>query len=164
MKGFHALGRKSIVEIKNKLAQVTTLNDSEGEVNTKSSSDRNYGHLSLEDPIEQLNFTPRSFNALTRAGIQTVGEVLQLVESDRLKTIRGLGRKSIPEIKEKLIQPKFLNDSEVEPSTDAIPKVVIRWQSELVNKQLSRGLLHEDAIIAEKPIKDWLAGIETTRK
>ena len=156
-----ALGRKSIVEIKNKLAQVATPNDSEGEANTNSSSDRNYGHLSLEDPIEQLNFNPRSFNALTRAGIQTVGEVLQLVESDRLKTIRGLGRKSIPEIKEKLIQPKFLNDSEVEPSTDAILKVVIRWQSELVNKQLSRGLLHEEAIIAEKPIKDWLAEIET---
>ena len=157
-----ALGRKSIIEIKNKLAQVATLNDSEGEVNTNSIIDRNYVHLSLEDPIEQLNLTPRSFNALTRAKIRTIGEVLQLVESDGLKTLRGLGRKSIIEIKEKVIQAKSLSDSEVEANTDTIPRVVVRWQSELVNKQLSRGLLHEEAIIAEKPIKDWLVGIETT--
>ena len=158
-----ALGQKSIIEIKNKLAHITALNDSKKiEANRNAISDQDYVHLSLEDPIGQLDLTPRSLNALTRAKIRTIGEVLQLVESGRIKTLRGLGRKSIQEIKEKVIQAKFLNNSEVEASTDAIPRVVVRWQSELVNKQLSRGLLHEEAIIAEKPIKDWLAGIETT--
>ena len=62
-----------------------------------------------------------------------------------------------------MIQPKSLNNSEGEASTDTIPRVVVRWQSELVNKQLSRGLLHEEAIIAEKSIKDWLAEVETIK-
>ena len=53
-----------------------------------------YSHLSKEDPIEELHFTNRSFNALTRAGIRTVGDVLHLVDSGRLRTISGLGRKS----------------------------------------------------------------------
>ncbi len=156
------VGRKSILELTNKLAQVKIPNDSEVGANTDAMPDRDYGHLSLEDPIDWLDLTPRSFNALMRTNIQTIGELLQLVESNGLKIIRGLGRKSILKIKEKLIQTKFLNDSEVEASTDAIPSVVIRWQSEIVNKQLSRGLLHEEAIIAEKSIKDWLAGIKAT--
>ena len=156
------LGRRSILELTNKLAQVKILNDSEVGANTDAMPDRDYGHLSLEDPIDWLDLTPRSFNALMHANIQTIGELLQLVELNGLKIIRGLGRKSILEIKEKLIQAKFLNDSEVGASTDAIPSVVIRWQSELVNKQLSSGLLHAETVIAEKPIKDWLAGIETT--
>ena len=161
LQNIRGLGTKCILEIKDELARVKILGTSEVEVNTDAIPDQDYVHLSQEDLIEQLNFTPRSFNALTRAGIQTVGEALQLVESDRLKTIRGLGRKSIVEIKEKLIQPKFLNDSKGGTNTNAIPRIVIRWQSELVNKQLLRGLLHEEAIIAEKSIKDWLAGAET---
>ena len=156
-----ALGRKSILEIKTKLAQVKILNDSEVGANTDAIPDRNDGHLSLEDPIDWLYLTPRSFNMLMHANIQTIGELLQLVESNGLRIIRGLEQKSILEIKEKLIQAKFLNDSEIEANTDTIPWVVVRWQSELVMKQLSKGLLHEEAIIAETSIKDWLAGIET---
>lgn len=156
------LGRKSILEIKIKLAQVKILNDSEIGANTDAMPVRDYGYLSLEDPIDWLDLTPCSFNMLVQANIQTIGELLQLVESNGLKIIRGLGQKSIVEIKEKLIRAKILNNSEVGASTDAIPRVVVRGQSELVNKQLLRGLLHQEAIIAEKPIKDWLAGIETT--
>ena len=71
------------------------------------------GHLSLEDPIDWLYLTPRSFNACSCVQIfRQLENFLQLVESDGLKIIRGLGRKSILEIKEKLIQAKFLNDSE----------------------------------------------------
>ena len=55
----------------------------------------NYANLSQEDPIEQLNLSNRSFNALTRADIRTVGQVLQLVKSGGLQTTRGLGRERI---------------------------------------------------------------------
>ena len=133
---------------------------SETEANTDTMPNQSDIYLSQEDSIDQLNLRNRSFNALTREGIQTVGEAIQLIESDGLKTIRGLGRKSILEIKEKLSQAKILNDSEIEANIDTIPWVVVKWQSELVNKQLSKGLLHEEAIIAEKPIQDWLAEIE----
>ncbi len=134
---------------------------SEGDANIDTMLDQSDIYLSQEDSIEQLQLRNRSFNALTREGIQTVGEVIQRIKSDRLKTIRGLGRKSILEIKEKLNQAKFLNDSEVEVNTDVIPWVAVRWPSELIKKQLSRGLLHKEAIVAEKLIKDWLVEAET---
>ena len=79
------LGRKSIPEIEKKLAQVKIYD--------------NYIHLSREDSITQLYLRNRSFNALTHAGVQTIGEALQLVESDGLKRIPALGRKSIVENK-----------------------------------------------------------------
>ena len=44
---------------------------------------------------------------------------------------------------------------------DEIPNRVVRWQSELVDKQLSKGLLHEDAIVAERSIKEWLSETKT---
>ena len=78
-------------------------------------------HLSQEDSIDQLNLRNRSVNALTRAGIRTVGEVLQLVESDRLRATPGLGRKSISEIKNKLAQVEILGNSEIETDTEIIP-------------------------------------------
>ena len=73
----------------------------------------NYTHFSQEDLIGELNLTNRSFNALTRAGIRTVGEVAQLVESGGLQTIPALGEKSISEIEDRIAQIKF-NDSEAE--------------------------------------------------
>ena len=270
LKTIPALGRKSILEIKDKLAQVKILSDSEGKINTEAILDRNYVHLSQDDPIERLDLTPRSFNALTRTKIRTIGDALQLVESNGLKTIRGLGRKSILEIQDKLIQVKILNDSEVEANIDLIldqnsislsredpieklhlsghssnmlvrtgiqtvgevlqliesvrlqtirelgtkcileitakltqvkilndsddesrissdvwswlivkivndaevesirrkdevPEQVIGAQLQLISKQLSRGLLHKEAIIAETPIKDWPAEIKAIK-
>ena len=264
----HGLGRKSISEIKNKLAQVKIFNNSEIETDTEVIPNQDDVFLSLEDPIERLDLTPRAFNSFTRANIQTVGKIIQLVESDRLWTIRGLGRKSISQIKDELAQIKILGDSEVGANTDVIPiqnnlflsredsirelnlsshsfnaltqvgiqtvgevvqliesvrlqtirefgtkcileittilpqvkilngteaeswlpsdvwsqlivrivndaeieskikkgnipERVIRAQSQLIRKQLSSGLLHEETIIAEKSIKDWLAETET---
>ena len=147
-----ALGQKSISEIKGRLAQAKTFDDSETDANTNTTpdqndvslsqensaeepsltehtdlrtvreggqqvesseiqtvsevenviSDRDYGHLSLEDSIERLNLRNRSFDALTRAGIRTVGETAQLVKSGRIATIPALGTKSILEIENKM--------------------------------------------------------------
>ena len=178
----------------------------------------NYTHFSQEDLIGELNLTNRSFNALTRAGIRTVGEVAQLVESGGLQTIPALGEKSISEIEDRIAQIKF-NDSEaeslaktnailalkqrvlalkrlvesgrlqtirslgrecileieselaqmeihdaseIEVNIDAIPEQVLRWQSQLVSKQISIGLLHDRARIADCSIKDWIGEIEAT--
>ena len=174
------LGRKSISQIKDELAQVKILGDSKMEVNIDVIPIQNSLFLSREDPIRELNVSSHSFNVLTRAGIQTVGEVVQLIESVRLQTIRELGTKCILEITAILTQVKILNGDEVESwlSSDVwsqlilrivndaevesitkkgdIPKRVVREQLQLVHKQLLRKLLHEDAIVAAKPIKDWL--------
>ena len=179
-----ALGRKSILEIKGKLTQLKS------DVNLPARSGeipyRNYIHssekepfihnqnfdskkqwtplcLSQGDPIELLNLTLQSFCALARAGVRTVGEVVQLSQLGRLRAIPNLRRKSILEITTRLAQIQIFDDFKAERVTESseIPRKVIKWQSQLVNKQLQRGLLHEDAIIAERSIKDWLADIET---
>jgi DNA-directed RNA polymerase subunit alpha len=51
--------------------------------------------------IEELELGVRSYNCLKRAGIQTVGELLQKSESE-LNAIPNFGRKSIEEVKETL--------------------------------------------------------------
>ena len=52
-------------------------------------------------PIESLNLQSRSYNALRRRGILTVGELVAHSEADLLD-IRNFGTKSIEEIKEAL--------------------------------------------------------------
>ena len=123
-----------------------------------------YSHLSAEDPIEELHLTNRPLNALKGAGIWTVGELFDFIKSDNLNRIRALGAKSINEIQSKLAQVKFQNNSKVEDITQKndIPRRVVKWQLQLVSKQLSRGLLHEDVKIAGKSIREW--GAETEKR
>ena len=52
-------------------------------------------------PIEELELGVRSYNCLKRAGIQTVGDLVQKSESE-LAAIPNFGRKSIEEVKETL--------------------------------------------------------------
>lgn len=54
-------------------------------------------------PIEDLNFSVRSYNCLKRQEIHTVGELAECSESDLLD-IRNFGDKSINEVKEKLAE------------------------------------------------------------
>jgi DNA-directed RNA polymerase subunit alpha len=51
--------------------------------------------------IEELELGVRSYNCLKRAGIQTVGDLIQKTESE-LAAIPNFGRKSIEEVKETL--------------------------------------------------------------
>jgi len=55
----------------------------------------------LAMPIEDLDFTVRSYNCLKREGVTTVGELVQKSEDDLLE-IRNFGQKSIDEVKAKL--------------------------------------------------------------
>lgn len=56
----------------------------------------------LEMPIEELDLSVRSFNCLKRAGINTVGELTNKTDEDMMK-VRNLGKKSLEEVKEKLV-------------------------------------------------------------
>jgi len=55
----------------------------------------------LAKPIEDMDFTVRSYNCLKREGVQTVGDLVQKSEEDLLE-IRNFGQKSIDEVKAKL--------------------------------------------------------------
>lgn len=54
--------------------------------------------------IEEINFSVRSMNALKRAGLFTIGDVIGAISGDELLKVRNLGRKSLTEIKEKVLQ------------------------------------------------------------
>ena len=55
----------------------------------------------LEMTIEDLDLSVRSFNCLKRAGIHTVGDLVEKTE-DEMMRVRNLGRKSLEEVKKKL--------------------------------------------------------------
>ena len=53
--------------------------------------------------IEDLDLSVRSYNCLKRAGIQTVDELTQKTE-DEMMRLRNLGKKSLKEVKDKLME------------------------------------------------------------
>ena len=55
----------------------------------------------LEMTIEELDLSVRSFNCLIRAGINTVGDLINKSEDDMMK-VRNLGKKSLEEVISKL--------------------------------------------------------------
>ncbi len=60
----------------------------------------------LFQPIEDLNLRSRSFNALDRAGIKFIGELV-LMGKEKISNIKNLGTKSLEEIFEKLEEIGF---------------------------------------------------------
>lgn len=57
----------------------------------------------MEMTIEDLDLSVRSYNCLKRAGINSVADLVQKSEDDMMK-VRNLGRKSMEEVKKKLIE------------------------------------------------------------
>ena len=78
------------------LTEVAKTTDVMKEVD-KSSDD----HV-LERTIEELDLSVRSYNCLKRAGINTVHDLTEKSEAEMMK-VRNLGRKSLEEVKVKLI-------------------------------------------------------------
>ena len=55
----------------------------------------------MDMAIEELDLSVRSFNCLKRAGIDSVGQLVNKTDEDMMK-VRNLGKKSLEEVKEKL--------------------------------------------------------------
>src|SRR6056297_1368617 len=67
----------------------------------------------MDTTVEELELSVRSSNCLKRAGINTVGELVDKTEDDLMK-VRNLGKKSLQEIKDKLHELELeLKDPEV---------------------------------------------------
>ena len=58
-------------------------------------------HTTLDDTIEELDLSVRSFNLLKRAGINTVQDLVEKTEEELIKTIK-LGEKTYDEVIEKM--------------------------------------------------------------
>jgi DNA-directed RNA polymerase subunit alpha len=66
-----------------------------------------------DTPIEELDLSVRAFNCLKANDITTVGQLLTKKE-DELLSLRNFGRKSLDEIKEKLVEKGFVQPDEME--------------------------------------------------
>ena len=82
---------ESVVELSEKAAEEDFMMERKNEEKTRN----------LEKPIEDLDLSVRSYNCLKRAGIHTLGELIEKTEEDMMK-VRNLGKKSLKEVKEKL--------------------------------------------------------------
>lgn len=80
-------------------------------------------NLNLDTPIEDLDFSTRSYNCLWRAGHRTLGDVLKLKYEDLMK-IRNLGLRHTKEILEKLEEiKKQSEESVIDIAEEAAKKV-----------------------------------------
>lgn len=68
----------------------------------------------FDTPIENLDLSVRVFNSLKRAGITTVGEVLDLLNKgeDAVMSIRNFGDKSMDELADKMREKNYMDDEE----------------------------------------------------
>lgn len=101
------LGRKSLEEVERKLAMMGLSFKETPAEEVPIMGDVIEGRLEVIEPdysdwtIEELDLSVRSYNCLKRAGINTVGELIQKTEEE-LSKVRNLGYPSIKEIKNKL--------------------------------------------------------------
>ncbi len=95
-----ALASKMLVE---HLEVFVELSDVAVNMEVMSEVQSESGNKVLDMTIEELDLSVRSYNCLKRAGIQTVQELASKSEDDMIK-VRNLGKKSLKEVKEKLIE------------------------------------------------------------
>lgn len=72
----------------------------EGEAATAGPTDPEMARL-LQTPIEELELSVRPYNCLKRAGIHTIGDLVQRTEEE-IANVKNFGRKSLEEVTEKL--------------------------------------------------------------
>ncbi len=76
------------------------------EVEITTEKDEDERERILDMTIEELDLSVRSYNCLKRAGINTVGELINKTEEDMMK-VRNLGKKSLEEVQHKLEELNF---------------------------------------------------------
>lgn len=101
-----AMQAKDVVALAGKIinehvSMFTELSDEFSDLNVLVSRDDDVQTKVLEMPIEEMDFSVRSYNCLKRANINTVEDLVNKSKSDMLK-VRNLGLKSIEEVIQKL--------------------------------------------------------------
>ena len=73
-----------------------------------------YNRKTCETSIDEMQLSVRAWNALKRSGVNTIGELIDVIQDDCLMKIRNLGRKSMVEIKTRILETGFRDLSENE--------------------------------------------------
>jgi DNA-directed RNA polymerase, alpha subunit, bacterial and chloroplast-type len=108
------------LEVMNKQLSVFggVLNVDIGNTPVKRNNDDSELKLFLQ-PVDSLGLSARSFNSLDRAGLKFLGELVLMSETE-IKNIKNLGKKSLDEINECLIEHGFGSEFELPDNTRAI--------------------------------------------
>ncbi|MBQ8892162.1 MAG: DNA-directed RNA polymerase subunit alpha [Bacilli bacterium] len=93
-----ALASKILIAHFNVLESVSDIKDLTGLMIEKTEDTKS---KELETPIEDLDFSVRTFNCLKRANIKTLKDLVDKKQSDFMK-IRNLGKKSLKEVLDKI--------------------------------------------------------------
>ena len=96
--------------------------------------------------ISEMNLSVRSFNCLKRAGCNTVGDILRIVEDEEsggLRKIRNLGHRSEEEILENVEKLKKEYAARPGSADDCVKRSLIKpsrnmWSREISDFHLSR--------------------------
>ncbi len=90
-----------------------TLEDEGAEIVEEEEAEEGLPSEVYDMPLDQLGLSTRVFNALRRAGVKNVGEVMEMLEEggeDALLAVRNVGAKSLDEIRESLDEADLLDD------------------------------------------------------
>ena len=71
-----------------------------------------YTQAVCDTPVELLDLSVRSYNALMRANCKTVGQAITAINQQSLQGMRNLGRKSIAEIRSLIVEYGYKQLSE----------------------------------------------------
>ncbi len=74
------------------------------------------GKETIATDLSELSLSVRAYNGLRRSGIFTLGDLVETLQQNALPCIRNLGRKSISEIKTKMLNycyQQLLNDEKI---------------------------------------------------
>lgn len=136
--------------------------------------------MSMETTIEELDLSIRSFNCLKRAGINTVEDMISIIDNggiDACMKIRNLGRKSLEEILYKLQNIGYPADHavdrfvvELQNNPDTQLELIQLWtdfskslkQMNNVNLSTSKVAIQDNNRGSSMPLSDFDAKIKTT--
>lgn len=62
-----------------------------------------FSKIATYTPIDELDFSVRASNCLHRSGRETIGDVIDVINNEDLARLRNIGRKTVSEIKTKLL-------------------------------------------------------------
>lgn len=73
-----------------------------------------YSRKTCDTSIDDMQLSVRAWNALKRVGVNTIGELIDVIQEDGLMKIRNLGKKSMTEIKTRILETGFRDLTETE--------------------------------------------------
>ena len=73
-----------------------------------------FSRKACEVGLDELDFSVRAMNALKRAGMYNIGDVIEIISSGELANIRNLGKKTVNEIQTRVLVLGYdrLNEAE----------------------------------------------------